>query len=110
MRTRPSAWLLAAAALAATTGAARAEEPPVELEPMTVTGVPNPLDESRQRLRRLLQDAPDGGSAVPFREDWTATVARYFVPPNPTIEERREARVANEWRVAEYGPEMEAFR
>jgi hypothetical protein len=31
-------------------------------------------------------------------------------PPNPTPEQRQEARVANDWRVAERGPDMQDFR
>lgn len=99
--------LLTAAAIAAATGVARAQDEPVELDPLTVTRPADSLEDSRNRLRRLLENAPEG---VPFEEDWTAIAAGYFVPPDPTLEQRREARLANDWRFYEHGPEMEAFR
>ena len=103
-------WLIALALLLYGAEAPCADEP-TELDPITVTRpAPNPLDESRERLRRMMKDAPDGGSAVPFRQDWTETVATWFVPHEMTVEQRRDARVANDWRIAERGPEMDAFR
>lgn len=108
---RASPWvLLTAAAIGAAAGAARAQDEPTQLDPITVTRPANPLDDSRNKLRRMLETAPDGGAAVPFTEDWTAVVARAFVPPNPSFEQRLESRIVNDWRFYEYGPEMEAFR
>lgn len=89
----------------------RCADEATELDPITVTRpAPNPLDASREKLRRMMEDAPNGGSAVPFRPDWTEGVAAWFVPPELTFEERREGRLVTDWRIAERGPEMDAFR
>ena len=94
---------------------------PIELDPITVTPLPNPLDESLERLRAMMESAPclgcgpeqDAARANPYGRIGkiiTALTGLGVEPPNPDLEDRREARVANEWRVSEYGPEMEAFR
>lgn len=101
--------LIALSALVAAV-AAHATDEPVELDPIEVTPGPDLLGESQRKLRRMLRDAPDGGSAVKFREDWTESVARMFVPPQATAEERAEARIAEDWRIAERGPDMDPFR
>ncbi|HUR41845.1 MAG TPA: hypothetical protein VM240_11845 [Verrucomicrobiae bacterium] len=104
-----AAAFLALSALVAC-DAVHATDPPVELDPIEVTPGPDLLGESHRKLRRLMRDAPDGGSAVKFREDWTETVGRMFVPPQATAEERAEGRIAEDWRISERGPEMDAFR
>lgn len=92
-----------------------------ELDPMIVTPRANPLDESLERLRRMMEDAPclgcgpeqDAARASPYGRIGkiiTALTGLGVEPPNPDLEQRRETRVAEEWRVSEYGPEMEGFR
>src|SRR5690242_15845708 len=93
-----------------------------ELEPMTVTPSVNPLDESLEHLRAMMENAPCLGcdDYVPQRDVYDAVrevivgltnfTAYPIAPPNPSLDERRDDRLANEWRVSDYGPEMQAFR
>lgn len=85
-------------------------EDSVELDPIRVTPQFNPLDLPYERLRKMMEDAPHLGSAVPFREDWTEVVAKLFVPPDPDFADRLEHRIVNDWRKSEWGPEMDDFR
>lgn len=113
------AWLATAAALPAwaqdrTADRARAAEP-VELDPITVRPPRNILDESDERLRAMMESMPCLGCDGPPPRRTLAQDAVDFVlakaePPNPDREQRIEHRLVNDWRVSEYGPEMEAFR
>jgi hypothetical protein len=94
----------------------------VELEPLIVTAPANPLDSSRERLRAMMENAPCLGCGAYAPQQDVYDVVREVIGqltgftryplevPNPTLEERRESRLANEWRVSDYGPEMQAFR
>lgn len=108
-------------ALAPAAGAQEADDAATELDPMLVTPRHNPLDESLERLRNMMENAPclgcgpeqDAARANPYGRLGrivTALTGLGATPPDPTLEERRETRVAEDWRVSEYGPEMEAFR
>lgn len=108
--------------VAAPASAQDADEPAAtELDPILVTPRHNPLDESLERLRNMMENAPclgcgpeqDAARANPYGRLGrivTALTGLGAEPPDPTLEERRETRVAEDWRVSEYGPEMEAFR
>lgn len=107
--------------LAPAAGAQEADDAATELDPMLVTPRHNPLDESLERLRNVMENAPclgcgpeqDAARANPYGRLGrivTALTGLGATPPDPTLEERRETRVAEDWRVSEYGPEMEAFR
>jgi hypothetical protein len=134
MAARP-ALLLTAACLAMAAGGsvhaadrATAEKSPAadervaEFEPILVTPRVNPLDESRERLRAMMERAPClGCEAYAHQRDaydvvrdviggLTGFTANPLEVPNPALDERRESRIANEWRVSDYGPEMQAFR
>lgn len=113
------AALLGGAAPCATAQDDRA--PSTELDTIVVTPARNPLDESLERLRDMMEDAPclgcgpeqDAARASPYGKLGkiiTALTGLGVEPPDPNLEDRREARLASEWRVSEYGPEMEAFR
>jgi hypothetical protein len=81
----------------------------------------NPLERSRERLREMLEDAPclgcgpeqEAARANPY--GWIGVVLTALTglgaePPDPDAEQRLEHRLRSEWRLAEYGPEMDALR
>lgn len=101
--------------------AAQPDADATELDPMVVQPLDNPLDESLERLRAMMENAPclgcgpqqDAARSNPYGRIGriiTALTGLGVEPPNPTLEQRVEYRLANDWRVSEYGPEMEAFR
>lgn len=120
----PRALVLAALLGGVIPCAAAQDESPAsstELDTIVVTPTRNPLDESLERLRRMMEDAPclgcgpeqEAARANPYGrlgKIITALTGLGVEPPDPNLEDRREARIAGEWRVSEYGPEMEAFR
>lgn len=91
------------------------------LEPIQVTPQINPLDESMQRLRKMMED-PGCRNCGPLleadRENDFLKIAKAlsvltgadFEPPNPDYVQRQEYRVQNDWRHAERGPDMDDFR
>ena len=93
-------------------------QPPdsVQLDPITVHPYPNPLDDSLNRLRRMLDASSPclGCDSIPVRENLVERVVHaipeMFVPPNPDFEERREDRVNNDWQKLDWAPFMEDFR
>ena len=93
-------------------------ETPFELEPLTVTPTPNPLDNSINHLYSSLKESAPclgcGALAAGQRESRVVSLIKYVFwtaePPNPDLEQRRESRLQNEWRIQERGPEMDAFR
>lgn len=90
------------------------EDPAAELDPIIVTPRINPLDQSLDRLREMMEQAPCLGCEVQLRESLAESFVNFVLfkaqPPNPDFEQRLESRLANDWRVAEWGPEMESFR
>jgi hypothetical protein len=90
------------------------EDPATELDPIVVTPRVNPLDESLDRLREMMEQAPCLGCEVKLRESPAESFVNFVLfkaqPPNPDFEQRLESRLADDWRVAERGPEMESFR
>lgn len=114
MLTRPGLLLVTALLLAAAPLATAQEEPPVELDPIQIGPREDPLWADRDHLRRLIEAQPCLGCDEEVRKALTQVFAEYVAVkaevPNPTLEQRREQRIANEWRVSEYGPEMEPFR
>lgn len=113
MTPRP-ALLVLAAALPAAAPAFAQDEAPVELEPMQVGPRADPLWADREHLRKLIEAQPCLGCDEEVRKALARLFAEYVAAkakvPDPSFEERREARVANDWRAAEWGPEMENFR
>lgn len=114
MSPRLPSMVLAAVLAAALTAAHAQDEAPVELEPMQVGPREDPLWSDRERLRKLVEDQPCLGCDVAVRRGWRSAIADFVMaratPPNPDAEARREMRLAEDWRAAERGPEMEAFR
>lgn len=114
MSPRLPSTVLAAVLATALPAAHAQDEPPVELEPMQIGPREDPLWSDRERLRKLVEDQPCLGCDVALRRDWRSVVADYVMakatPPDPDPETRREMRLAEDWRVAERGPEMEGFR
>ena len=103
------------------TGALKTAPDAVELEPMTVVPQINPMDESMERLRAMMEDTPclgcgpeqEAARANPY--GWmgalvTALTGLGVDPPTLTPGQRAEDRLRTEWRVAERGPDMDAFR
>ena len=94
---------------------AGAQDASTELEPITVEPLINPLDESLERLRRMMEDAPClgcGPTQDVVREHPFMKYGRFvsfftgagFEPPQLTPQERAEARVAGDWRQYERDP------
>ncbi|MBI3171532.1 MAG: hypothetical protein HYZ32_02945 [Hydrocarboniphaga effusa] len=99
---------------------AQAAEDEIELEPIIVTPKINPLDESTERLRKMLEDSScvGCGPLIEASRESIYKKAYYGVgavlsflsgmpeePPNPTLEERLEGRVAGDWRMYERDPD-----
>lgn len=107
-------WMLLALATPGPAVAQPAEDA-VELESITVTPQINPLDASMERLRNMMEDAPCLGCGPvqdAARENVYLKYGSYLSfltgaglePPNPSAEERVEARVAGDWRQYERDP------
>lgn len=102
---------LAAGGLAA----AQSEEDPTQLQPIIITPQINPLDESMERLRKMMEDAPCLGcdgvrkAARDAFED-AAQRALLVMPLDQSFEERQGFRIRNDWKLAERGQEWDAFR
>ena len=86
------------------------------LDPITVNPQASPLDDSLNRLRRMLNESAPclGCGALPPRRSLAESIAHFIsensLPPNPDFAERREDRILNDWRKQEWGPEMEDFK
>lgn len=107
---------LAAVGLAA----AQSEEDPTQLPPIIVVPKVNPLDESMERLRRMMEDSSCQGCG-PLIEASRESVydqAYYGVgavlsflsgmpekPPVISAAERTEGRIAGDWRQYERDPD-----
>lgn len=100
---------------AAGPAAAQSDSGSVELDPIIVIPQINPLDESMERLRKMMEDAPCLGcdgvreAARNAFED-AAQRALLVAPLNQSFEERQEFRVRNDWKWQERGQEWDAFR
>jgi len=88
------------------------------LEDILVTPQPNPLDQSSERLRQMLEQSTPclGCDSAPLtaRRTLAERVVRYvFFPAEPPAldrDARREAREAVEHRAQERGPEMDFLK
>lgn len=99
----------------------RAPEAGTPLDPIVVHPRPDPFDDSMQRLRESMED-PDCRGCPPELRAYRKSVyeqlgdALRFVtglgmePPQLSPAERVQHRVRNDWRKAEWGPEMDDFR
>ncbi len=100
--------------------AAQAEEDEIELEPIIVTPKINPLDESTERLRKMMEDSSCRGCGPLIEASRESIYEKTYYgigavlsflsgmpenPPNPSLEERLEGRVAGDWRMYERDPE-----
>lgn len=91
------------------------------LDPIVVTPGADPFDESMQRLRKSMED-PDCRGCPPALRAYRKSVYEQFgeavgyitgigmEPPQLSSAERTQLRTRNEWRKAEWGPEMDDFR
>lgn len=115
-------WLPILLVLAAPLSAAADDaDPGTPLDPIVVTPRSDPYDESMQRLRESMED-PDCRDCPPLIQAGRKSVyeqigeAIGFItgaglePPQLTPAERTHLRIRNEWRKAEWGPEMDDFR
>lgn len=86
-----------------------------ELEPIIVTPKTNPLDESMERLRKMMEDPACTDCGPLLQTDQESVYLKigkavsFFTgaglePPNPDLDERLKYRLVNDWRAAERGP------
>ena len=111
----PMSVLVVLLAASGPAGAQDEAEPTPELEPIIVKPLINPLDESLERLRNMMEDAPCLGCGPvqeAARENVYLKYGRYLSfltgaglePPVMSPEERAEARIAHDWRMYERDP------
>lgn len=111
--------LLSASPLAMADGELTAASTP--LDPIVVTPRADPFDESMQRLRKSMEDPDCRGCPLELRAyrksvyeqlgDAVGFITGIGIdPPRLSPAERTQMRVRNEWRKAEWGPEMDDFR
>jgi hypothetical protein len=117
-------WLLTGAPAAyAETGPGPVTEAPAaatELDPITVTPQVNPLDESMEKLRAMMEEAPCLGcgpqqeaarKSIYTKTYYGVGAVLSFLsgmpekPPDPNLEERLEDRVRGDWRQYEREPD-----
>jgi hypothetical protein len=94
---------------------AQSEPATTELEPILVTPKVNPLEESMERLRRMMEDPACEGCGPLIQADPENIYLKIgkavsfltgagLEPPNPDFNHRLEYRLLNDWRAAERGP------
>lgn len=106
----------------AAAGPAGAQSDPdaTELEPIIVTPKVNPLNESMERLRKMMEDPNCKGCGPLLEADRESIYEKSYYgigavlsfisgmpekPFNMTEQERAEGRIANDWRQYERDPE-----
>lgn len=111
--------LLSASPLAMADGGTPTASTP--LDPIVVTPRADPFDESMQRLRKSMEDPACRGCPPELRAYRKSVYEQFgdaigFItgvgmdPPKLSPSERTQMRIRNEWRKAEWGPEMDDFR